>query len=113
MTAEWTDDRVEKLKNLWLSGLTARQTAEKLGGVTRNAVIGKAHRMGLSQRPQPVKRKVEPAPSIGRAERTCQWPIGHPGSNEFHFCGKPAEAGRPYCTSHCHQAYRRPKDNAA
>lgn len=46
----WTDDRVETLKKLWESGLSASQIAAELGGCTRNAVIGKIHRMGLSGR---------------------------------------------------------------
>eukprot|EP01037_Dinobryon_pediforme_P013111 gene13111-13213_t len=44
----WTDDRVSTLKKLWLDGLSASQIAKQLGGVTRNAVIGKVHRLGLS-----------------------------------------------------------------
>src|SRR5882762_4718242 len=44
----WTDDRVEQLKKLWESGLSASQIAAELGNVTRNAVIGKVHRLGLS-----------------------------------------------------------------
>ena len=46
----WTDERVELLKKLWAEGLSARQIADQLGGVTRNAVIGKVHRLGLSGR---------------------------------------------------------------
>ena len=46
----WTDDRVEKLKLLWGDGMSASQIAKALGGVTRNAVIGKVHRLGLSNR---------------------------------------------------------------
>ena len=46
----WTDERVELLKKLWADGLSARQIADQLGGVTRNAVIGKVHRLGLSGR---------------------------------------------------------------
>ncbi len=46
----WTDDRVEQLKKLWTEGLSASQIANRLGGVTRNAVIGKVHRLGLSGR---------------------------------------------------------------
>ncbi|HVP83788.1 MAG TPA: GcrA family cell cycle regulator, partial [Rhizomicrobium sp.] len=42
----WTDERVEQLKNLWTEGLSASQIARALGGVTRNAVIGKVHRLG-------------------------------------------------------------------
>lgn len=52
----WTEDRIAVLKAGWESGMTASQIAEKLGeGVTRNAVIGKAHRLGLESRPSPVK----------------------------------------------------------
>ena len=49
----WTDDRVTTLKKLWLDGLSASQIAKQLGGVTRNAVIGKVHRLGLSGRAAP------------------------------------------------------------
>jgi len=53
----WTDERIDHLKKMWEEGLTASQIAEKLGGVSRNAVIGKAHRLGLKSRPSPVKAK--------------------------------------------------------
>jgi GcrA cell cycle regulator len=46
----WTDERVESLKKLWADGLSASQIAAELGGITRNAVIGKVHRLGLSGR---------------------------------------------------------------
>ena len=57
----WTDERIEKLTKMWEGGSTASQIAEELGGVSRNAVIGKAHRLGLKARPSPVKanEKVE------------------------------------------------------
>ncbi len=51
----WTDERIERLKELWSNGMTASQIAEELGGVSRNAVIGKAHRLDLQSRPSPVK----------------------------------------------------------
>src|SRR3954451_7803040 len=51
----WTDERIERLKTMWTQGSTASQIAEELGGVSRNAVIGKAHRLGLESRPSPVK----------------------------------------------------------
>jgi len=50
----WTDERVELLKQFWAEGLSASQIASKLGGVTRNAVIGKVHRLGLSGRAAPA-----------------------------------------------------------
>jgi len=49
----WSDDRVEQLKKLWENGLSASQIAAELGNVTRNAVIGKVHRLGLSGRATP------------------------------------------------------------
>lgn len=51
----WTEERIDRLKAMWAKGATASQIAEDIGGVSRNAVIGKAHRLGLEQRPSPVK----------------------------------------------------------
>ena len=51
----WTDERIDRLKKMWSEGATASQIADELGGVSRNAVIGKAHRLGLDARPSPVK----------------------------------------------------------
>jgi GcrA cell cycle regulator len=64
----WTEERIERLKKMWHDGATASQIADELGGVSRNAVIGKAHRLGLEQRPSPVKAGEEkdvnkPAPA--------------------------------------------------
>lgn len=50
MTWTWTDERVARLTKLWADGLSASQIAAELGGITRNAVIGKVHRLGLSGR---------------------------------------------------------------
>ncbi len=61
MSLSWTDERIDHLKELWSQGKTASHIAEELGGVSRNAVIGKAHRLGLQSRPSPVKPN-EPAP---------------------------------------------------
>src|SRR5215475_6768251 len=61
----WTDERVELLKKLWQDGLSASQIAKQLGGVTRNAVIGKVHRLGLAGRAtpsRPAKRPMRMAP---------------------------------------------------
>ena len=189
----WTDERIERLKHLWTQGMTASQIADELGGVSRNAVIGKAHRLGLQARPSPVKpnepdsaaeaaprpaapprepaarepaaaapaaeaaRPTEPAlaqqqpmpqirsigpggflrqgpgdqqspippapprrlvpakPSAEVADKTslldlnekiCKWPLGHPGEPDFHFCGRPANPGFPYCVDHCGVAYQ-------
>ena len=69
----WTEERIERLKKMWHDGATASQIADELGGVSRNAVIGKAHRLGLEQRPSPVKpgeekeKKPAAAPVAARA----------------------------------------------
>ena len=60
----WSDDRVTALSKLWQDGLSASQIAKQLGGVTRNAVIGKVHRLGLSGRAtpsRPARRQASPA----------------------------------------------------
>ena len=203
----WTDERIDRLKELWTNGMTASQIADELGGVSRNAVIGKAHRLGLQARPSPVKpnepeeeaeaeapvKAVAPEPAAAAAvdeapalevddapwegepleeqadaetaeaeapaqpqpqirsigpggflrqgpgdqqppippapprrlvpakpspeiadktslldlnERICKWPLGHPGEPDFHFCGRPANPGFPYCVDHCGVAYQ-------
>ena len=201
----WTDERIDRLKDFWSRGMTASQIADELGGVSRNAVIGKAHRLGLQSRPSPV-RPNEPAPAAREAtsvapadapdvedpftaapvvaaaepevepeaddepeaepaavapptapqprivsvgpggflrqgpgdqqppippapprrlvpakpsadvadktslldlnEKICKWPIGHPGEPDFHFCGRAANPGFPYCVDHCGVAYQ-------
>jgi GcrA cell cycle regulator len=63
----WTDERIETLTKMWEGGATASQIADELGGVSRNAVIGKAHRLGLKARPSPVKAN-EPKPAPARKE---------------------------------------------
>ena len=87
----WTDERIEKLTKMWEGGATASQIAEELGGVSRNAVIGKAHRLGLKARPSPVKpndkpdapaapvaKPAKPASDTPRAEATAPRPTPTP-----------------------------------
>ena len=77
----WTEERVETLKKLWTEGHSASQIANQLGGVTRNAVIGKVHRLGLSGRAtpsRPVKRPprlARPKPTPQRVEKTVKKPV--------------------------------------
>ncbi len=65
----WTDERVARLSKLWADGLSASQIAADLGGVTRNAVIGKVHRLGLSGRAKPAN-KTAAAPRRKTTQRT-------------------------------------------
>lgn len=71
----WTDDRVDLLKKLWGDGLSASQIATELGGISRNSVIGKVHRLGLAGRAKspasslPRPRKARPAGTVMRIAR--------------------------------------------
>ena len=133
----WTDERVDKLKALWKKGLSASQIATELGeNITRNAVIGKAHRLGLSSRPSPVKKPAQAKPRkvpvkkaapaapalapdpfdkpekitiLELTDRICKWPLGHPGEDDFQFCGSKSVSGQPYCAFHGAMAYQAPQ----
>ena len=156
----WTDEKIAELKRLWLEGKSTGEIG-KIIGMSKNAVVGKAHRLGLESRPSPIKRgdgvegvetaapragkagKGEKAEKAGKAAktektdsedkageassatkkscakgaksegvtlvdlnmRTCRWPIGDPKDPDFHFCGKEAELGKPYCEEHLAQAF--------
>lgn len=74
----WTDERVEVLKKLWIDGLSASQIAKQLGSVTRNAVIGKVHRLGLAGRAapaRPMKRITRVRPILVAANSSQNQPI--------------------------------------
>lgn len=68
----WTDERIDQLKAMWEKGLTASQIADELGGVSRNAVIGKAHRLGLQSRPSPVKANELPKKAAAPVRKPAQ-----------------------------------------
>ena len=74
----WTDERIEQLRNMWEKGLTASQIADELGGVSRNAVIGKAHRLGLKSRPSPVKATDKMAKPVKAAAPKPAAPVAAP-----------------------------------
>lgn len=129
----WTEERVSELTRLWESGHSASAIG-KILGVSKNSVVGKAHRLKLQSRPSPIRRdpnakpkprtRVKVAPpkapiAVGPREtvvarpvrrrsegaRSCLWPIGDPGDTDFRFCGADAVAGKPYCEEHCAKAY--------
>ncbi|MBX7146053.1 MAG: GcrA family cell cycle regulator [Alphaproteobacteria bacterium] len=137
---QWTEQRINLLKDLWGQGKSASQIARILGeGLTRNAVIGKVHRLGLASRPtvssspqsipkipekkpvvvekNTVKKKVKPSSTLSVSvappivQRTCMWPIGDPKQSDFQFCGQVVEVGKPYCSEHCNIAYHRRMDS--
>ena len=104
---EWTEDRMAILRALWQEGLTTREIGARMG-ITKNAVVGKVHRLGLPKRGSPIKQKPRPAEIIDLASLRpgmCSWPEGEPGTEDFHFCGSPNVAGKPYCDAHCRRAY--------
>ena len=130
----WTHERIEQLKKLWEAGYTASNIASELGGITRNAVIGKAHRLGLSgrmksksmvssvsivrKRNMPVNKNskiielttsVEPMNPTSFADikdGLCRWPLGEPEDLDFKFCGRKCSEGMIYCTEHHSLAYQ-------
>jgi GcrA cell cycle regulator len=91
----WTDERVETLKKLWLDGLSASQIAKQLGGVTRNAVIGKVHRLGLSGRAAP-SHPSRPAFKAPRQPRPISTPVSRPRSLEPRPHHAPAPRPAPF-----------------
>ena len=121
----WTEDQITELVKLWNEGKTTAEIGRALGK-TKNAVVGKAHRLSLSARPSPIKRskaaetatpsakkaaaRTPKAPpqqpeAQGKRKPLCQWPFGHPDMPDFHFCLKPALPSKPYCAEHCAVAY--------
>ncbi len=112
METIWTPDLIDQLSALWDQGLSTAEIGRKLG-ISKNAVIGKAHRMALTPRPSPLKspprRRVA---GVGHAP-ACSWPSGHPGEKGFHFCGNRPMPGKPYCAEHAALAYVRPKSQGS
>ena len=91
----WTDERIATLKKMWEGGATASQIADELGGVSRNAVIGKAHRLGLKARPSPVKANETKAKGAGKkpaAKPVAKKPIGKPAAKPVARSSEAADA---------------------
>ena len=86
----WTDERVETLKKMWAEGQSASQIAKELGGVTRNAVIGKVHRLGLSNR---TTAEEEAAPEVAAAPAPEVAPAAGPAAPREE--PRPAAAAQP------------------
>lgn len=101
----WLPEHIEQMTSLRAEGLNWSQVAKRMG-LTKNAVIGKALRLGLlgetSYEPPPVAEPRISFPPSGH----CVFPIGHPDKDGFHFCGDPVAAlGLPYCPSCMARAY--------
>lgn len=129
----WTPEKIKSLKKLWQKGKSTVEIGKALG-ISKNAVVGKVHRLELAARPSPIKSagavKKTTAKTADKASgksgvksqsktkvkndkvtlmdlklTSCRWPIGDPKDADFHFCGKPAQTGKPYCPEHCKLAY--------
>jgi GcrA cell cycle regulator len=88
----WSDERVEALKTMWTEGKSASHIAKELGGVTRNAVIGKVHRLGLSNRGQPAPQRAErDEPRTPAAPR----PVSEPAKPAVPVSAKPLPVSAP------------------
>ena len=121
----WTESRVALLRKMWAEGYSASQCAAQLGGVTRNACIGKIHRIGMKGRAEPNRRlhsfkrarivpradgELQPiCPTLtiqGLTNFTCRYPIGDPQDADFGFCGRTCNnVENPYCVQHHKLAY--------
>ncbi|MFC1732259.1 GcrA family cell cycle regulator [candidate division KSB1 bacterium] len=127
----WTPDLVISLTRYWEEGVPSSEIGRRLG-ITKNAAVGKAHRLGLKKRQSPVRtppaiaanprgsgvdvKSAQVSPVVttpnskgvdlfGLTEKNCHWPEGEPGTSEFYFCGEPAVPDKPYCGAHCARAY--------
>ena len=117
----WTEEKIKQLKKLWAKGKSTVEIGRELG-ISKNAVVGKVHRLGLDSRPSPIKTpKNEKKPTkritiqkekdndivtlMDLKLNSCRWPIGDPKDEDFHFCGADTVTGKPYCSEHCKIAY--------
>ena len=120
----WDEKNLERLKKLWDEGLPITKIGLELG-VSRNAIAGKAHRLGLPKRNSPISKSGEPRKNksisdfetskelplkillreVEWSRNRCCWPIGDPKLPGFSFCGTSIMPGRPYCEEHSNLAY--------
>ena len=136
----WNQQKVEYLKKLWSDGVATSRIGEQLG-FTKNAVIGKAFRLGLERRQNSRKKNLQSTSltsttlyreasssstsasnkkePVRRREKfsfkksivgtgsfkSCQWPIGDPLEDGFHYCGRQNIPTKPYCIDHYKKAY--------
>ena len=120
----WDEKQLAKLKKLWDEGLPITKIGLELG-VSRNAIAGKAHRLGLPKRNSPISKSGDPRKNqdvsnletskelplkillreVEWSRNRCCWPIGDPKLPGFSFCGTSIVPGRPYCEEHSNLAY--------
>ena len=126
----WDEEKLEKLKKLWDEGLPITKIGIEIG-VSRNAIAGKAHRLGLPKRNSPISKSGEPRKNqetppkhttqqlplkimlreVEWSRNRCCWPIGDPKLPGFSFCGTSIIPGRPYCEEHSNLAYTNTRES--
>ena len=126
----WDEDKLNKLRKLWDDGLPITKIGIEIG-VSRNAIAGKAHRMGLPKRNSPISKSGDPRKNqeinnsnnskelplkimlrdVEWSRNRCCWPIGDPKLPGFSFCGTSIIPGRPYCEEHSNLAYTNTRES--
>jgi hypothetical protein len=100
----WSAERLEQLQTLFDAGLSCREIGRELG-CTKNAVSGKISRLGLNR--QPELPSFEERVGWDRVVATgCRWVEGDP-RKDWHWCGAPQEAHKPYCADHMRSAWHK------
>ena len=126
----WDEQKLNKLKQLWDEGLPITKIGIEIG-VSRNAIAGKAHRLGLPKRNSPISKSGDPRKNREKSSKNtiqqlplkimlrevewsrnrCCWPIGDPKLPGFSFCGTSIIPGRPYCEEHSNLAYTNTRES--
>ena len=126
----WDEQKLNKLKKLWDEGLPITKIGIEIG-VSRNAIAGKAHRLGLPKRNSPISKSGDPRKNqktfskkieqqlplkimlreVEWSRNRCCWPIGDPKLPGFSFCGTTIIPGRPYCEEHSNLAYTNARES--
>ena len=126
----WDEEKLDKLKKLWDEGLPITKIGIEIG-VSRNAIAGKAHRLGLPKRNSPISKSGDPRKNqvsslkentkqlplklvlreVEWSRNRCCWPIGDPKLPGFSFCGTSIIPGRPYCEEHSNLAYTNTRES--
>ena len=127
----WNEEKLDKLKSLWDKGLPITKIGLELG-VSRNAIAGKAHRLGLPKRNSPISKSGDPRKNENKLDtqtdkdlplklllrdvewsrNRCCWPLGDPKLPGFSFCGTSIIPGRPYCEEHSKLAYTSTRESS-
>lgn len=108
MRMEWTPEKIQVLRDHYNNGEYNAARLGELIGTTKNSVISKANRLNLNL-PKPANINItietKPVSLQTMTHRECQYPYGHPGDDDFRFCGDPVDK-ESYCQTHHDLCYR-------